>query len=66
MKMQPTYRAAPIMLCRAPAKSFSRPLEALQFARQAADAFHVAYQVYEVLHGNLKRLETFRPCDRRA
>ena len=42
--MQPTYRAAPTMTCNAPAKSFSRPQEALQFARQAADAFQSPFR----------------------
>ena len=64
--MRATYRAAPTMTCSAPAKSFARPLEALQFARQATDAFRVAYSVYAVLRGRLKRLETFQPADRRA
>ncbi len=64
--MRPTYRAAPTMSCFAPAKSFALPLEACQFARQAADAFRVGYQVYEVLAGRLKCLGTFRPAKRRA
>lgn len=64
--MQPIYRAAPVILCRAPARTFNAAPEALQFARQAADDFRVAYQVWEVLRGRLKRMGTFRPGNRRA
>ncbi len=37
----PTYRAAPTMLCYAPAKSFPSALDACQYARAAADAYRV-------------------------
>ena len=54
------------MTCGAPAKSFSRPLEACQFARQAADAFRVGYCVYEVLAGRLRRVAASEPQPVRA
>ena len=48
----PTYRAAPEMMCFAPAKSFSRPENARRFARETADGLGVGYQVWEVSGGS--------------
>jgi predicted transcriptional regulator len=64
--MLPTYRAAPTTTCNAPAKSFPRPLEACQFARQAADAFRVGYCVYKDLAGRLNRVAAYSPNTVRA
>ena len=65
--MQPTYRGRPDDDAATPPRStFSRPLEACQFARKAADAFRVGYLVCEVLAGRLLHLWTFRPAARRA
>ena len=62
----PTYRVAPTMTCSAPSKIFSRPLEALQYARYAADAFRVGYCVFEAHKGRLRHVQTFRPAKVRA
>jgi hypothetical protein len=64
--MPAVYRAAPLMLCRAPAKTFENEQNALDFARQSADDFRIGYSVYRVLAGRLKHLRTFRPAPARA
>jgi hypothetical protein len=61
--MQPAiYRAAPYMACRAPARTFPTALEALRFARDAANEHRTIYCVYEALAGRLRHLQTFRPA----
>ena len=64
--MQPTYRAAPAHLCYCPANTFVSPLEACLYARAAADAYRVGYQVYEVLAGRLKCVAACFPVKVRA
>jgi hypothetical protein len=64
--MQPTFRVAPACRCNAPAKSFPDEREALEFAREAADRFRVAYGVYRVLSGRPQHLRTFWPRPVRA
>ena len=64
--MQPTYRAAPAHLCYAPAKTFPTALEACLYARAAADAYRVGYQVYEVLAGRVRRVAAYEPQPVRA
>jgi hypothetical protein len=51
------YIATPAFRCYAPAKGFSRPQDALQYARKAAETFRVAYAVWEVSTGRLRCLE---------
>ncbi len=62
----PNYRAAPTMLCHSPAKSFPSALEACLYARTAADALRVGYQVYEVQASRLRRVTAYFPNPIRA
>ncbi len=64
--MHAVYRSAPTMLCYAPAKTFRTALEACLYARAAADAYRVGYQVYEVLAGRLRRVAAYEPQPVRA
>jgi hypothetical protein len=60
------FLATPAFHCHAPAKGFSRSLEALQYARKAAEVFRVGYAVWRVLDGRLCCLERFPAGDRPA
>ena len=64
--MQATYRAAPTMLCYAPAKSFPSAWRRACTPAAAADAYHFGYQVYEVLAGRLRRVAAYEPQPVRA
>ena len=64
--MRPVYHVAPTMRCSAPAKAFPGAVEALRYAREAADAYRVGYVVYRVLAGRLLRLAAFEPQPVRA
>jgi hypothetical protein len=46
--------------------TFSRAPEALRYARQAADAYRVAFTVWRVLGGRLTVLERVSPGQVRA
>ena len=59
--MQPTYYAAPIGRCFGPAKWIADEQKALEFARNAADAFRVGYTVWRVLAGRPKRVAAYSP-----
>ncbi len=59
--MQPNYHAAPAGRCFAPAKWFTDERKALEFARDAADAFRVGYTVWRVQAGRPKRLAAYSP-----
>ena len=45
--MTPRYYAVPSARSYGPSKTFTKPLEALQYARTAAQQFHLAYAVWE-------------------
>ena len=54
--MRTTYYAAPAGRCFAPAKWFADEQKALEFARDAADAFRVGYTIWRVLAGRPSRV----------
>jgi hypothetical protein len=60
------YRAAPDFKCHAPSRAFRRLLEALQYARDAADAFGVGYAVWHVAGGRLWLVHRYRAGQRRG
>ena len=61
----PTYAAAPGGQSYAPARAFSRPQEAVSFARRAAKAFRVGYAVWGRSGGRVHFLRAF-PAPARA
>jgi hypothetical protein len=50
------FHAVPAMRCHCPAKTFRKASQALEYARQAANAFKVAYAVWRVRKGTLRLL----------
>jgi hypothetical protein len=60
--MEASYYAAPAVRCFAPAKWTADEQEALEFARNAADAHRVGYIVWRVLAGRPHKLAAFAPC----
>jgi hypothetical protein len=44
------------------AKTFRKARQALQYARQAADTFRVAFAVWRVRKGTLRRLKRYPPA----
>jgi hypothetical protein len=60
------YFATPAHRCLAPGRAFQRPQDALRYAREAADAYRVAFAVWRVLGGRLTMLERVSPGQVRA
>ena len=62
--MPAVYRSCPSMPSHyAHGKAFPTAEDALRHARNASDAFYIAYEVYACLDGRPKRLATFRPSE---
>jgi hypothetical protein len=59
--MSETYFACPAHTCHCPGRTFRRPWEAYRFARDASEAYHVAYCVWRARDGNVTLLSTARP-----
>jgi hypothetical protein len=57
-----TYRVAPSYRCHLRGMTFPRAQEALQYARQAAEAFRVSFSVYRVQSGRATLLWRFDPA----
>jgi hypothetical protein len=60
------FLAAPAHRCFAPGMAFPRLQDATRYARDAADAFRVAFVVWRVLAGRLALVERFPPGPTRA
>jgi hypothetical protein len=56
------FHAVPAFRCHCPAKTFRKARQALQYARQAADTFKVAYAVWRVRKGTLRLLRRYPPA----
>ena len=56
------FHAVPAMRCLYPAKHFRNVRQALEYARQAADTFRVAYAVWRVHKGTLRLLKRYPPA----
>ena len=56
------FHAFSAMRCHCPAKTFRKASQALEYARQAANAFKVAYAVWRVRKGTLRLLRRFPPA----
>jgi hypothetical protein len=56
------FHAVPALRCHCPAKIFRSERKALEYARQAANAFHVAYAVCCVRKGTLRLLRRYPPA----
>ncbi len=58
-----SYHVSPAMQCAAPAKWFTTAADALDYARDAAAMFRIAYTAWEIQAGRPRRLKTFAPDD---
>ena len=56
------FHAVPAMRCHCPAKHFRSERQALEYARQAATTFRVAYAVWRVRKGTLRLLRRYPPA----
>jgi hypothetical protein len=56
------YHAVPAFRCHCPARHFRDERAALEYARQAANTFRVAYAVWRVRKGTLRLLKRDPPA----
>ena len=56
------FYVVPSFRCHCPAKTFRKATQALEYARQAADTFRVAYAVWRVRKGTLRLLRRYPPA----
>jgi len=59
-----TFYATPAARCPSPARWFGDARDALDFARRCADAFRVAWTVFEIRAGRPERLAAYLPTRR--
>jgi hypothetical protein len=53
------FHAVPAFHCHCPAKTFGKRQDALEYAREAANTFRVAYAVWRVRKGTLRLLRRY-------
>jgi hypothetical protein len=56
------FQAVPVMRCHCPARHFRSEGQAVEYARNAANAFRVAYAVWRVRKGTLRLLKRYPPA----
>jgi hypothetical protein len=57
-----SYHASPAYRCHVAGRAFQRAQEALEYARQASEAFRVSFSVYRVQEGRSTLLWRFDPA----